>query len=83
MSPIQIGTYRHSKTGKLYNVIGVAKHSESLEDLVVYECLYDNPTSKLWIRPLKMFLEEVEINGKKMPRFQIIANPLSEQFPEL
>jgi hypothetical protein len=53
-------------------VIGLAKHSETLEDLVVYECLYDNPTSKLWVRPAKMFLEEVTIKGKKLPRFQFI-----------
>lgn len=72
MSSIQIGTYRHSKTGRLYKVIGIAKHSETLEDLVVYECLYDNPTSKLWVRPAKMFLEEVTIKGKKLPRFQFI-----------
>ncbi len=73
MSDLKVGTYRHSKTGKLYTVIGVAKHSETLEDLVVYECLYDNPKSKIWVRPLKMFLEEVEINGKKVPRFQFVG----------
>jgi hypothetical protein len=69
---MKLGKYRHSKTGKLYNVLGVAKHSETLEDLVVYECLYDNPRSKLWVRPQKMFLEEVEIDGKKVPRFTFI-----------
>lgn len=73
MPVIKTGTYRHSKTGKLYTVIGVAKHSETLEDLVVYECMYDNPKSKIWVRPLKMFLEEVEINGKKVPRFQFVG----------
>lgn len=64
------GIYRHSKTGKLYRVIGVAKHSETLEDFVVYEALYDNPTSKLWIRPAAMFSETVKINGTSVPRFQ-------------
>jgi hypothetical protein len=68
--PMKSGTYRHSKTGKLYRVLGVAKHSETLEDLVVYETLYRNPTSKLWVRPVKMFLEKVEVDGKKVPRFK-------------
>jgi hypothetical protein len=66
---MKLGIYKHSKTGKPYRVIGVAKHSETLENFVVYETLYKNPTSKLWVRPEKMFLEEVEINGKKVPRF--------------
>lgn len=66
------GVYRHFKTGKEYKVIGVAKHSETLEDLVVYEALYDNPTAKLWARPLSMFLEEVEFQGKKQPRFALV-----------
>ncbi len=67
---IKPGKYQHSKTGKLYNVIGVAKHSETLEDLVVYEALYDNSESKLWVRPLLMFVEEIELNGKIVPRFK-------------
>jgi hypothetical protein len=62
------GIYEHYK-GKKYRVIGVAKHSETLEDMVVYEALYDNDVSKLWIRPLQMFLEEVEVDAKKVPRF--------------
>jgi hypothetical protein len=69
---MKLGKYQHSKTGNYYKVIGVAKHSETLEDLVIYEALYDNPTSKIWVRPLKMFLEKVEINGKKVPRFKFI-----------
>jgi len=70
---MKLGNYKHSKTGKLYRVIGVAKHSETLEDVVVYETLYDNPKSKLWVRPLTMFLEKVEINGKKVLRFDFIG----------
>ena len=58
------GIYEHSKTGNLYRVIGIAKHSENLEELVVYEALYDNPTSKFWVRPLTMFLEEIEVERK-------------------
>ncbi len=70
---MKLGIYRHSKLGNLYRVTGVAKHSETLEELVVYECLYDNPRSKLWVRPLEMFLEEVELDGKKVPRFEYIG----------
>lgn len=51
-------------------MLGIAKHSESLEDFVVYECLYDNKEAKIWIRPQKMFDEKIEINGKKISRFQ-------------
>ena len=71
---MKLGVYQHSKTGNLYRVIGIAKHSETLEELVVYETLYKNPESKLWIRPLKMFLEKVEINGKKTSRFKFIKS---------
>jgi hypothetical protein len=70
---IKLGKYQHLKSGKLYRVIGVAKHSETLEDLVIYESLYDNSVSKLWARPLKMFLEKVEVNGKIVPRFIYIG----------
>ena len=68
---IKLGKYKHFK-GMMYNVIGVAKHSETLEDLVIYEALYDNKVSKLWVRPLNMFLEEVEKDGKKYKRFEYI-----------
>jgi len=67
------GRYRHYK-GNEYRVIGLAKHSETLEELVVYEALYDNPRSKLWVRPKEMFLEEVEVNGVRIPRFAFIGN---------
>ena len=48
----------------------MALHSETLEEMVVYECLYDNPRSKLWVRPKHMFLEDIVLNGKSVPRFQ-------------
>jgi hypothetical protein len=67
------GRYKHFKGGN-YRLIGIAKHSETLEDLVVYECLDNQPQSKLWVRPLKMFLEKVYINGKKVSRFQYIGD---------
>lgn len=73
MQKLKLGKYQHSKTKNFYNVLGVAKHSETLEDLVVYECLYDNPRSKIWVRPLQMFLEDVIIDGKKVKRFEYIG----------
>ncbi|MDD5152674.1 MAG: DUF1653 domain-containing protein [Candidatus Pacebacteria bacterium] len=69
---IKIGIYKHAKTGNEYRVVCLAKHSETLEDLVVYEALYENPKSKFWVRPIAMFTEIVEINGKKTPRFIFI-----------
>jgi hypothetical protein len=62
------GRYKHYK-GKFYEVIGVAKHSETLEEFVVY---YDDKRN-LWIRPLEMFTENVEVDGKKMPRFEFVG----------
>lgn len=73
------GIYKHYK-GNKYHVIGIAKHSETLEELVVYEALYDNPTSKLWVRPKKMFLGEVEIDGEKKSRFQLVATNSQKHF---
>lgn len=67
------GIYQHYK-GNKYIALGVAKHSETLEELVVYITLYDNEQSKIWVRPLKMFMEEVEINGQKTPRFKFLSN---------
>jgi hypothetical protein len=61
--------WKHSKKGNLYKIIAVGKHSESLEDMVVYETQYDNLVSKIWIRPLSMWNEEVEIEGAMVPRF--------------
>ncbi len=69
---IPLGTYRHYKGG-LYRVVGIAKHSETLEDMVVYEALYDNPLGKLWVRSLVMWNTEVLYAGKSVLRFQIIS----------
>lgn len=57
----------------MYKVLDVVKHSETLEDLVLYETLYDNPRSKLWVRPLKMFEEKVEVSGRMVPRFEYLG----------
>ena len=69
---IKPGRYRHYK-GNEYRVIAVVKHSETLEELVLYEALYDNPESKLWARPLTMFVETIEIDRKKIPRFEYLG----------
>lgn len=69
MESVEPGIYKHYK-GKQYKVLGVAKHSETLEDLVVYEALYENEVSKLWVRPVEMFLETVEVDGSVVPRFK-------------
>ena len=69
---IKPGIYEHFK-GKMYRVIGVGKHSETLEDLVFYEALYDNEFSKLWAGPLESFQSEAEVEGKKVPRFRYIG----------
>jgi hypothetical protein len=59
--------YRHYK-GKDYLVLYQAKHSETLEDLVVYQALYGE--RGIWVRPLEMFLEDVEVDGKLVERFK-------------
>jgi hypothetical protein len=63
------GIYKHSKKGTMCRVHFVAKHSETLEDMIVYEELSDNDLSKYWVRPASMFEEIVEIKGEKVPRF--------------
>ena len=66
MGSIEKGKYRHYK-GALYEVVDVARHSETLEYMVIYRALYGD--FGLWIRPLAMFVEDVVIEGKTQPRF--------------
>jgi hypothetical protein len=66
MNSLRPGIYKHYK-GNLYQVMEVATHSETLEKVVVYRPLYGERA--LWVRPLAMFVEEVEINGVMVPRF--------------
>ncbi len=70
MTNVAIGRYRHYK-GKEYEVIGVARHSETEEEFVVYRTLYGN--FDLWIRPKAMFLETVHVDGKEVPRFAYLG----------
>lgn len=66
---IKPGRYRHFK-GNEYEVIGVAKHSETMEELVVYRALYGE--CGLWVRPASMWNEQVERDGKTFERFTLI-----------
>ena len=66
---IRLGKYKHFK-GNMYEVLGVAKHSETLEELVVYRALYGE--NQMWVRPMKEFFEEVEVDGKKVLRFEFL-----------
>ena len=71
---LESGKYRHYKGGE-YEVIGVARHSETEELLVVYRPLYGE--GALWVRPLQMFKESVIVDGREVPRFaQIVATKL-------
>jgi len=67
---IRPGIYEHYK-GQQYEVIGLARHSETEEDLVVYRALYGE--HGLWVRPYSMFVEEVSVNGEPLPRFRFVA----------
>ncbi len=72
---IKKGKYQHYK-GKMYEVIGIARHSETLEELVVYKALYDSEefgNQAVWVRPKKMFTETVKVEGKEMPRFRFVG----------
>lgn len=70
MNEIKLGKYRHFK-GNEYEVIGIAKHSETLEETVVYKALYGE--NGLWVRPASMWNEEITRDGKTFKRFQYIG----------
>jgi len=63
------GKYRHFK-GSFYEVICLARHSETLEDLVVFKALYGDQA--VWVRPTRVFSEIVEVGGKRMPRYELV-----------
>ena len=66
---IEKGKYKHSKTGKMYEVLGVALQTETNEFLVIYRALYESDY-ELFARPYAMFIEDVVIDGVKLPRFE-------------
>ena len=76
MKFIKPGIYKHYKN-KLYKVIGTARNSETLEEMVVYQALYDSEEfgeNAIWVRPKQNFLEDAEVKGKKVPHFKFIKN---------
>jgi cyclomaltodextrinase len=70
VAPMPVGRYRHYK-GNAYEVVGVARHSETLEELVVYRALYGE--GGLWVRPRAMFAEPVDVGGRPTPRFEYVG----------
>lgn len=68
-SIVQGSTYEHYK-GKHYKLLSVGRHTETLEESVIYQALYGE--NDIWIRPLTMFLENVVVDGKIRPRFELI-----------
>ena len=66
---MQKGIYEHYK-GNRYELLYIAKHSETLEQMVVYKALYGE--GEIWVRPLSMWNEQVEADGKSVPRFRLI-----------
>jgi cyclomaltodextrinase / maltogenic alpha-amylase / neopullulanase len=68
---IKPGRYRHFK-GNEYEVVGLAKDSETMEEVVVYRALYGE--HGLWVRSAKMFAETIERDGRTMPRFQYLGD---------
>ena len=77
MDSIRLGLYRHFK-GIICDVIGVAKHSETQEELAVYR--HDG---QIWVRPLAMFNETVKRDGKTMPRFTYLGKLVRDRIPEI
>lgn len=73
---VPCGKYRHYKTGNLYEVIGNARHSETYEEMIIYKALYNCDKfgdNQIWIRPKKMFIENVIYDGNYVLRFQRIG----------
>lgn len=77
LSKVPLGAiFRHYK-GKEYKILHIGRHAEDLSLQVVYQSLYDSKefgNRAIWIRPLKMFTEEVEIEGKRIPRFAFVKS---------
>ena len=71
MNSIKPGRYRHFKGGE-YEVLCMARHSETLEDMVVYRALYGE--GEVWVRPASMWRETVEHDGKRCPRFTYLGD---------
>lgn len=73
---IRYGKYQHYKTKKLYEIIGIARHSETHEEMIIYKALYlcdQFGDEQLWVRPKTMFFEQVSYNGYPVPRFKWVS----------
>jgi hypothetical protein len=68
---MELGLYKHYK-GNIYEVIGVARHSETSEDMVVYKATYQKEDENMWVRPKAMFMETIIIDGVEKKRFEKI-----------
>lgn len=72
---IKLGTYKHYK-GDYYKVLGVARHSETLEEMVVYQGMHYSSefgNGPFWVRPASMFIETIEYKGAMLPRFEFVG----------
>jgi hypothetical protein len=73
---VQLGKYRHYRTQKVYEVLGQAIHSETYEDMVIYQALYDCEQfgpNRIWVRPATMFFEMVVVENESKPRFEYLG----------
>ena len=70
MNKIKLGKYRHFKGGE-YEVLGIAKHSETQEEMVIYRALYGE--REIWVRPASMWNEQIQKDGKTFSRFTYIG----------
>lgn len=76
MADVKLGKYKHFK-GMVVEVIGIALHSETMEEMVVYnhpDPVKGKDANTMWVRPKAMFLEKIERDGKLIPRFEYIGN---------
>lgn len=74
---IPYGKYQHYKTEKIYEVIGIARHSETYEEMIIYKALYHCEkfgNNQIWVRPIDMFFEKVNYKGNVIPRFSYLGD---------
>jgi hypothetical protein len=71
--PAEGQLFKHYK-GQRYKFLGVVRHSETLEELVLYEALYENDLGRIWVRPKAMFFEKIQINGQWVSRFEPLSS---------
>lgn len=75
---VKLGHYRHYK-GHLYEVVGIANNSETLDKMVIYRASYESPDfgkNALWVRPVSVFLETVTIDGREVSRFEYLGDSI-------